>query len=98
MPTPGPSLRLDYTMRVRHDLSGGLRIQARSGPKGRSEVIVQRRTISTAALVLMGALGASGAGSAQVKTTGGAVQGTPSANGAIRVFKGIPYAAPPVGE
>lgn len=36
--------------------------------------------------------------SAQVKTTLGEVQGTTTANGQIRVFKGIPYAAPPVGE
>jgi para-nitrobenzyl esterase len=35
---------------------------------------------------------------AQVKTTEGMVQGTTVADGKIRVFKGIPFAAPPVGE
>ncbi len=35
---------------------------------------------------------------AQVKTTGGLVKGSTSADGKIRVFKGIPFAAPPVGE
>lgn len=36
--------------------------------------------------------------SAQVKTAGGLVQGMAIADGAIRVFKGIPYAAPPTGS
>lgn len=35
--------------------------------------------------------------SGQVKTTAGLVQGTTVADGAIRVFRGVPYAAPPVG-
>lgn len=34
----------------------------------------------------------------QVKTECGLIQGLPSANQAISVFKGIPFAAPPVGE
>jgi para-nitrobenzyl esterase len=34
---------------------------------------------------------------AQVKTTGGLVKGTATADGQIRIFKSIPYAAPPVG-
>lgn len=33
-----------------------------------------------------------------VKTTGGAVQGAALGDSGIRVFKGIPYAAPPTGE
>ena len=35
---------------------------------------------------------------AQVKTTGGLVKGTTSPDGRIRIFKGIPFAAAPVGE
>jgi para-nitrobenzyl esterase len=34
----------------------------------------------------------------QVKTAGGLVTGVSSADGAFRIFKSIPYAAPPVGE
>jgi para-nitrobenzyl esterase len=33
-----------------------------------------------------------------VKTAGGAVKGTATTDGKIQIFKGIPYAAPPVGE
>jgi len=39
-----------------------------------------------------------GAAEAQVKTTGGLIQGISAADGAVRVFNGIPYAAPPIGE
>lgn len=35
---------------------------------------------------------------AQVKTTGGLVKGSTSTDGRIRTFKGIPFAAAPVGE
>jgi para-nitrobenzyl esterase len=38
----------------------------------------------------------SGVAEAQVKTSGGLVRGTTLADGRVRVFKGIPYAAPPV--
>lgn len=43
-------------------------------------------------------IAAGGAADAQVKTTAGTVQGTTPPGTTIRVFKGIPYAAPPVGE
>ena len=33
----------------------------------------------------------------QVNVTGGFIEGTTETNG-VRVFKGIPFAAPPVGE
>jgi len=33
-----------------------------------------------------------------VKTTGGPVSGAPGKNPAVQVYKGIPYAAPPVGD
>ena len=39
-----------------------------------------------------------GSAAAQVKTTGGLVAGTTSADGGVRMFSGIPYAAPPVGD
>jgi para-nitrobenzyl esterase len=39
-----------------------------------------------------------GSAEAQVKTTGGSVQGTAIADGQIRIYKSIPYAAPPVGD
>ena len=45
---------------------------------------------------LMAALVA-GSAEAQVKTAAGLVQGTTVADGAVRVFRGVPYAAPPVG-
>ena len=35
---------------------------------------------------------------AQVRTTAGMVEGTTSADGKIQIYKGIPYAAPPVGD
>jgi para-nitrobenzyl esterase len=50
-----------------------------------------------AAAVAIVVLATSVAG-AQVKTESGAVEGTTSADGRIRVFRGIPFAAPPVGE
>jgi para-nitrobenzyl esterase len=48
------------------------------------------------ALVL--GMGFAGGAAAQVKTSGGLVKGTATADGRIRIFKGIPFAAPPVGE
>ena len=48
--------------------------------------------------MLLATLGWSGAALAQVKTKGGMVRGTTTTDGRIRIFKGIPYAAPPVGE
>jgi para-nitrobenzyl esterase len=43
-------------------------------------------------------LGAAGGAAAEVKTSGGVVKGAATADGHIRIFKGIPFAAPPVGE
>jgi para-nitrobenzyl esterase len=43
-------------------------------------------------------LAAASTADAQVKIASGLVQGTTIAGTAIRVFKGIPYAAPPVGD
>jgi para-nitrobenzyl esterase len=38
-----------------------------------------------------------GVAGAQVKTAAGTVQGTTTADQQVRIFKGIPYAAPPIG-
>lgn len=38
------------------------------------------------------------AGAQQVQTTGGLVKGVSAPDGSFRIFKSIPYAAPPVGE
>ena len=38
-----------------------------------------------------------GTASAQVKTTAGMVEGVTADEGRVRAFKGLPYAAPPVG-
>jgi para-nitrobenzyl esterase len=39
-----------------------------------------------------------GTATAQVKTAGGLVAGTTSADGKVSIFMGLPYAAPPVGD
>ena len=53
-----------------------------------------RRATVAVAIVLLG-LSVSVAG--QVKTDAGSVEGSPSADGKVQIFKGIPYAAPPIG-
>src|SRR5579859_4409534 len=53
-----------------------------------------RRASVAVAIVLLG-LSVSVAG--QVKTDAGSVEGSPSADGKVQIFKGIPYAAPPIG-
>jgi len=57
---------------------------------------VARRVITVVALVWFG-VGSLGA-QVQVRTEAGVVAGTKSADGKVAVFKGIPFAAPPVGE
>ena len=57
-----------------------------------------RRLFGSGSLLLTITLFAPGPAAAQVKTSGGIVQGTTTADGQIRVFKGIPFAAPPVGD
>lgn len=57
-----------------------------------------RQTWGRAAWAAAMVVGMSGAAGAQVRTGAGPVEGTTSADGRVRVFKGIPFAAPPVGE
>ncbi|HXR09442.1 MAG TPA: carboxylesterase family protein, partial [Candidatus Acidoferrales bacterium] len=56
-----------------------------------------RRAAYACAGVLVLAAGMSMSAAAQVRTEGGSVEGSTSADGKVQVFKGIPYAAPPVG-
>jgi para-nitrobenzyl esterase len=53
--------------------------------------------VPAATIVVMSILVTSGVAVAQVKTAAGLVKGSTSADGRVRVFRGIPYAAPPVG-
>ena len=57
---------------------------------------VGRSLLVTIAMAL--ALGDPCRAQAQVRTTLGLVQGTASASDSVRTFRGIPYAAPPVGD
>jgi para-nitrobenzyl esterase len=55
------------------------------------------RRVAVVALVAAMTLAAGRVASAQVKTEGGLVEGTVSADGQVRVFRGVPFAAPPTG-
>ena len=57
-----------------------------------------RRVFPAAAILILTSAVCSGTARAQVTTSAGVVRGTTVADGRIRVFKGIPYAGPPVGE
>jgi para-nitrobenzyl esterase len=54
------------------------------------------RTIGGLMVAVM--VGMAGVAAAQVKTDAGPVEGSASADGRVRAFKGIPFAAPPVGQ
>lgn len=51
-----------------------------------------------ASLLMVATIGASAAAELSVSTASGLLRGVPGRDASIRVFKGIPYAAPPVGE
>lgn len=56
------------------------------------------RRVTLPALVLLVSTACFAAIPAQVKTDKGTVEGEPTADGKVMAFKGIPYAAPPVGK
>jgi para-nitrobenzyl esterase len=56
----------------------------------------RRRLAGSVAMAMM--LTAGAAAAAPVKTDAGPVEGAVSADGKVRIFKGIPFAAPPVGD
>ena len=57
---------------------------------------IMRKQIAILAFCLMTAL--AWGQSPAVKVEGGMIQGVPSAASGVTVFRGIPYAAPPVGD
>lgn len=57
-----------------------------------------RRMLAVAGVAAAVTLGPGREAAAQVKTEAGLVEGTTSADGKVRVFKGIPFAAPPTGD
>jgi para-nitrobenzyl esterase len=61
--------------------------------RGRSGQSIVRSVLLAAAL-----FASAGAAAAQVKTESGLVEGTVGADKTVRIFKGIPFAAPPVGD
>jgi para-nitrobenzyl esterase len=63
--------------------------------KSRIQVVL---LILVTAVLLVSAWPAAAQIKGPVKIAGGQVEGTPGANPSIMVFKGIPYAAPPVGN
>src|SRR6187397_295223 len=64
----------------------------------RTVMTTRTRSMRTATIALLTSMAAGGSAVAQVKTAAGLVQGKTTADGKVRVFLGIPYAAAPVGE
>jgi para-nitrobenzyl esterase len=57
---------------------------------------IERATRGFVLVLLLGGMSVAAAG--QVRTDAGTVEGSASADGKVQIFKGIPYAAPPVGS
>ena len=55
-------------------------------------------TLVTAALLATASFAGDARAADQVKTMNGLVEGTGPQAGGVRMFKGIPFAAPPVGD
>src|SRR5262252_9148410 len=59
---------------------------------------LMQRALAVVTIVLLARWAGSDVPAPEVKTAAGGVRGTSTPDGRIRIFKGIPYAAPPVGE
>jgi para-nitrobenzyl esterase len=59
---------------------------------------VLTHAVRTAVIVVACGLASRSDGSAQVRTATGLVKGASSSDGRVQIFKGIPFAAPPVGD
>jgi para-nitrobenzyl esterase len=60
--------------------------------------LARQCTLAVIAAVLGTAMTIGRSEAAQVKLEDGAIEGTASSDGRVRIYKGVPYAAPPVGE
>ncbi len=60
--------------------------------------MLRNHRVALAGLVSVLSAGPASPADAPVQTTAGLVQGTTTADGAIRIYKGIPFAAAPAGE
>src|SRR5580658_2969453 len=74
------------------------RAENRGEPMGVHEIVHKKNSMRVTRVFVFVLLlaGVSVAAAAQVRTDSGSVSGTTSADGKVQIFKGIPYAAPPV--
>jgi para-nitrobenzyl esterase len=69
------------------------------GRFAREDIVIRsHRRYSLALLAAVLLLGSTARAADDVRTESGSVEGTASADGKVRIFKGIPFAAPPVGD
>jgi len=67
-------------------------------PSGKEAIKIHFRQFSWVVAVLVSQIPVSGVADDRVAVTGGALEGTTGADSSIRIFKGVPFAAPPVGQ